>query len=77
MSEKIEKEVVEEVVEEQPSDLKHIFMSKTVWVNILAIAAFTIQSKFGYVMDETTQVQILGVINLVLRSVTHEPVRWK
>lgn len=69
-----EKQVIQE---ETPSDLKHIFMSKTVWVNILAILAFTAQAKFGYVMDETTQVQILGVVNLVLRSITHEPVRWK
>ena len=57
-------------------DIKHIYQSKTFWINFLAIVAFGVQQKFGYVIDESIQFQILGVINIILRSVTSEPVRW-
>jgi hypothetical protein len=58
------------------ADVKHILSSKTVWVNVLAFVAFFLQSKWGYVMDEATQAQVLTVVNIGLRYVTHEPVRW-
>lgn len=57
-------------------DAKRLIKSKTVWVNLLAFAAFFIQSKFGYVMDEAVQAQVLTVINIGLRYITSEPVRW-
>lgn len=58
-------------------DLKSIYKSKTFWVNVIAIVAFGIQSKFGYIIDETVQVQLLGIINIGLRMVTNQPVTWK
>jgi len=57
-------------------DIKRIYQSKTFWVNFIAILAFIAQQKFGFVMDESIQVELLGVINIILRSVTSEPVRW-
>jgi hypothetical protein len=57
-------------------DVKHILRSKTVWINLLAFVAFFIQSKWGYVMDEALQAQVLTVINIGLRYVTSEPVKW-
>ncbi|MEM2159452.1 MAG: hypothetical protein QXN55_00675 [Candidatus Nitrosotenuis sp.] len=58
-------------------DVKTIFESRTVWVNILAFVVFFAQSKFGFVIDETTQAQILTLINIGLRYITKDPVRWK
>jgi len=57
-------------------DAKRLIQSKTVWVNVLAFVAFFLQSKFGYVMDEATQAQVLTVVNIGLRYVTSAPVKW-
>lgn len=57
-------------------DAKRIIQSKTVWVNLLAFVAFFLQSKYGYVMDEGMQAQILTIINIGLRYVTSTPIVW-
>ncbi len=57
-------------------DSKSIFTSKTVWANVVAVAAGFAAQKFGFQIDAATQVAILGVINLVLRVVTKQPVAW-
>jgi hypothetical protein len=57
-------------------DAKRLIESKTFWVNALAFLAFGIQSKFGYVIDESVQAQILTAINVVLRMITKDPVVW-
>lgn len=54
---------------------KHILKSKTFWANLIALAAFIIQSQFGFVVDIETQGGILAVINIFLRTITTEPVR--
>ncbi|MGZ8924330.1 MAG: hypothetical protein ACXW2E_00470 [Nitrososphaeraceae archaeon] len=66
--------VEEESVEES---IKSILVSKTFWTNVVALLAFLIQSKWGFVIDETIQVQLLAVVNIWLRAITKEPVRWK
>lgn len=63
--------------EVQTQDFKSIFRSKTFWVNTIALVAFIVQQKWGFVVDETIQVQILTVINVGLRMITHERVVWK
>lgn len=50
--------------------------SKTLWVNVLAIAAAIVTNQAGIEINAETQVSILGVINLILRIVTKEPVNW-
>jgi hypothetical protein len=55
---------------------KKIWVSKTLWVNILAIAALLIQAKTGYVLEPDTQIYVLGVLNVVLRFVTKEAITW-
>lgn len=57
--------------------IKSIFKSKTFWVNFLAFIAFAVQKRWGFVMDEALQAQLLMIINVVLRAVTKEPVKWK
>lgn len=57
-------------------DAKRVIASKTIWVNLLAFVAFFLQSKYGYVMDEGMQAQILTIINIGLRYVTSTPIVW-
>ena len=64
------------LVPEETIDIKHVFESKTFWVNAIAVVAFFVQRKYGFVMDESIQAQLLGAINLWLRTVTKDPVRW-
>lgn len=61
---------------DNPSPIKSILESKTFWVNILAIIALFTQSKFGFILDENVQLQILAILNIILRSVTKDPVSW-
>jgi Ca2+-binding EF-hand superfamily protein len=57
-------------------DMKSIYKSKTFWVNVVALIALGVQQKYGYVVDESMQVQALAVINVLLRTITSEPVTW-
>lgn len=71
--------VVEEtiVVEESPKvAVKRILKSKTIWVNLLAFVAFWIQKEYGFVISEDLQMQVLTLINIALRFVTHEKIVW-
>lgn len=58
------------------SDFKTIIQSKTFWVNLIALLAFVAQQKWGFVMDEATQAQILGIVNIGLRMITSKPIVW-
>lgn len=63
--------------EESPKVVaKRILLSKTIWVNFLAFIAFWIQNKYGFVISEDLQMQALTIINIALRFVTKEPVKW-
>jgi len=57
-------------------DTKAWYASKTLWVNVLAIAAVVAQGQFGYVLSPEAQVSLLGLVNLVLRLVTKSAVTW-
>ncbi|MFH1027692.1 MAG: hypothetical protein V1791_06795 [Pseudomonadota bacterium] len=57
-------------------DVKPIWLSKTLWVNAIAIAALVVQTYTGYVVDPENQVVALGFINALLRFVTKLPVTW-
>lgn len=51
--------------------MKKWYKSKTVWVNLLAIAA-----AFGLRLGEEEIVAVLAVINLILRIITKEELTW-
>ena len=55
---------------------KSPLLSKTLWVNILAVVAMLVQGQTGFIIDAEAQIAILGVINLVLRAITREPLNW-
>jgi len=51
-------------------------LSKTFWVNIIAIIAIIVQQQFGYLINADVQIYLLSAINLVLRTVTKEKLEW-
>ena len=58
-------------------DAKKWFTSKTIWVNVLAVAATFATSQFGVEVSAETQIAILGVVNFILRIVTKSEVVWQ
>ena len=59
--------------------MKSIFTSKTFWVNIVALGAMIFQGVTGNEAPVATEVQatILAFVNVLLRSITKDPVTWK
>lgn len=55
---------------------KKWYVSKTVWVNGLALVASLLQAKYGLVMSPELQGVALTVINLILRAYTKEEITW-
>lgn len=56
---------------------KHILCSKVLWTNILVFIAFAVQKRYGFIIDESLQAQLLMIINVILRFFTKEPLGWK
>ena len=56
--------------------VKRILQSKTIWVNVIAFVGFILQNKYGFVMSEDLEMQLLTIINILLRFVTHEKISW-
>jgi uncharacterized membrane protein len=58
--------------------MKSIFTSKTFWVNTLSLIAIITQGITGKeIVSVELQAGILSFINIILRTVTKEPVSWK
>lgn len=57
---------------------KSIFNSKTFWVNIIALVGMLVQQFTGSEMlvNVETQASALAVVNVLLRTITKEPVSW-
>ena len=68
------KEVVmpELIVEEG----KKWYVSKTFWVNFLALVAFVVQGQVGYVVSPEIQGYVITGVNFLLRFVTKESIVW-
>lgn len=51
--------------------------SRTLWVNAIAIVAMILQGVTGKILiSMELQATILGIINMILRLVTKNPVVW-
>ena len=57
-------------------ETKAWWTSKTIWVNVLAVAATFATSQFGFEISAETQIAILGVVNFILRVITKSEVAW-
>jgi len=68
---------VNNISDEMANETKRFFKSKTLWVNVIAFICFLIQSKVGFVISEELQMQLLTLINIILRFVTKESIVWK
>jgi len=52
---------------------KKFYLSKTLWVNVLAIVGIII---YGKELPTETIAMVLGIINFLLRLITKNPVEW-
>jgi hypothetical protein len=52
--------------------MKKWYLSKTVWINFIAVIALAIQTQTGFVVPEQYQTWGIVVINFVLRFITKE-----
>lgn len=57
--------------------MKKWYLSRTFWVNVLAIANIIIRAELGYTLTPAAEVAILGGINFILRIITKEKIVWK
>lgn len=58
--------------------MKKWYLSKTLWVNAIALAAIIVQSVTGNdLLGPEVQGGILAIINLILRVVTKEQLIYK
>lgn len=55
-------------------ETKSFYLSKTFWVNIVALVVLIVQQFTGFIIDVSAQAAILIVINLILRAITGEPI---
>ena len=46
------------------------YLSKTLWLNILAMVAIIVQARYGFVFAVEEQIAVITVANLVLRIFT-------
>ena len=56
---------------------KRWFLSKTVWVNVIALIGVMLQAIYNKeVIPVELQATIISVINLLLRTITKENIVW-
>lgn len=55
---------------EKGDDVKSIFQSKTFWVNVLTAGAGVL----GYLPNNKYTIPVIGVVNVLLRYITNQPV---
>jgi len=57
-------------------NVKKFLVSRTLWVNVVALILLILQGVFGFVFDPSIQLGILAVINFGLRLITKEELKW-
>lgn len=56
------------------TEMKKFYLSKTLWVNAIALVAMLVQAEYGFVIAPSEQAAIIVVVNLILRAVTKEQI---
>lgn len=54
---------------------KKWYLSRTLWVNLIALVALLLQSQVGFELSSEETAAILVVINLIMRAITKEPLK--
>lgn len=62
---------------ETSRQIKSVFRSKTIWINIIALIALIIEKQYGFGMSADLQMELLTIVNIILRLITHEKISWK
>lgn len=57
--------------------MKRWYLSKTFWINIVAIGAIIVRAEYGLILAPETEIVILAGINMLLRLITKEKIEWK
>jgi len=57
-------------------ELKKWYKSKTLWTNIIYLIALLVQEKYGFIISIEEQLAVLAIINLILRAVTKEELKF-
>ncbi len=52
------------------------YLSKTLWVNFVAIVALLVQSQTEYVVSAEVQAAFLVIINFILRLITKQELEF-
>ncbi len=55
---------------------KKWYVSKTVWVNAIALFAMIAQMQTGFIVTPDLQAVLLTLVNLGLRTITKEQITW-
>jgi len=55
---------------------KAFYLSKTFWVNMLAVIVMAVQTETGFVISPEEQIAGLAIINLILRICTKSKIDW-
>lgn len=55
---------------------KPFWLSRTFWVNTLALLAILAQTHWGFIIGAEYQALALTLVNLVLRKITNQAVTW-
>lgn len=58
------------------NNTKAWYLSKTLWVNTIAVLALLLQSHIGFVISPESQAGLLAVVNLILRVITGSAINW-
>lgn len=51
---------------------KKWYTSKTVWINIVALAGLIVQTQTGFILTPEIQAMALTLVNLAVRAVTKQ-----
>jgi hypothetical protein len=55
---------------------KEFYLSKTFWINIVALVAIVLQSYTEFIITPEIQASILVIINLILRAITGDEISF-
>ena len=64
------KKILELIKEYKYTPEKPFYLSKTLWLNILAMVAMLIQSRYGFIISIEEQAAISTMANIILRIFT-------